>query len=462
MKIYLLNPPFYKGFIRSSRWARPAFAASQWYPIFLAYAAGWLEKNGHSVKLVDGLAEGMLVEDVKKDADAFNPDIIVVYTSWPSLENDVKIAEAIKNGSLLFLAGPWTGADPEKALKKSPMIDGVIRKELEIPLLALAEGKKISEIKGISWREKENIHHNAGEEFLTEEQLDGLPFVTSIYKKYLNIRKYEQTSLKYPFVDMFSGRGCYWGQCAFCLWPHTIFKGAKLYRKRNIENVIEELKYIKKELPQVKEVFFQDDTLQKERAIEISNHILKNKLKITWSCYAKPLLDYNTLKLMKKAGCRCLHVGYESSNQEILTTSKKGQTPKIMEEFTENARKAKLTIHGDFIIGLPGETEKTIMETIKWAKSLKLLDYQFAVLQPEPGTPMYDILKERQAIAEEDEINYPGLSSCKMFEWRLSAYKKIYLNADYIFRSLKKPKEFKRLLKMARAGIPNLIFKKKK
>ncbi|MEK7071888.1 MAG: radical SAM protein [Patescibacteria group bacterium] len=463
MNVYLLNPPYYKGFMRSARWARPGFAGSQWYPIFLAYATGFLEKNGHQAKLVDALVSGMTFQNVIEDIKIFSPELVVIYTSWPSLDNDVNLAEKIKKeikNSLIVFVGPWCATNQEKILNKSEAVDGVIRKELELPILNLAQGKNLSEIKGLTWQKNNQIIHNPDENFLTPEQLDSMPFVTDVYSRHLNIKNYNQTSLKYPFVDLFTGRGCSWGQCVFCLWPHTIFKGAPLYRKRNIENVIAEIKNIKKILPEVKEIFIQDDTLPKDRAVELSEEILKNNLKITWSCYAKPLLDYEAMKLMKKAGCRCLHVGYESADLNILALSKKGQTPEIMEKFTKEARKAGLIIHGDFLIGLPGENEKTILKTINWAKSLKLLDYQFAVIQPEPGTPLYDFLEKNKFSEGKDEVNYPQFSSKNMFDWRLRAYQKIYLDPKYILRCLKKPEEIKRLFKMAGKAIPNLIFNK--
>lgn len=464
MRVYLLNPPYYKGFMRSARWARPAFAGSQWYPIFLAYATGFLEKNGHQAKLVDAQVEGMNFLDVREGVKKFSPELVAIYTSWPSLDNDLALAEEIKKevDCLMVFVGPWCAANQEKILKKSKAVDAVIRREIELPILNLARGKNVSEAKGLSWQKNSQIIHNPDESFLTPEQLDELPFVTDVYRRHLNIKNYNQTSLKYPFVDLFGGRGCSWGQCIFCLWPHTIHKGAPLYRKRNIKNVLLELKNVQKTLPEVKEVFFQDDTLPKDRAIELSEEILRNNLKITWSCYAKPILDEETLKLMKKAGCRCLHVGYESADLNILKFSKKGQTQEIMEKFTKDAKKAKLVIHGDFMIGLPGENEKTILKTINWAKSLGLLDYQFAVIQPEPGTPLYDFLRENRFSAGEDEVNYPELSSKDMFNWRLRAYRKIYLDPKYILRCLNHPAEIKRLLKMAIYAAPNLILNKKR
>ncbi|OGZ34755.1 MAG: hypothetical protein A2174_02310 [Candidatus Portnoybacteria bacterium RBG_13_41_18] len=459
MKVYLLNPPFIKNFIRSSRWARPAFANSQWYPIFLAYGAAALEKAGHKIKLSDALADDLDFGAVVEEAVKFLPDMTVIYTSWPSLLSDARLAEEIQkrvNCKIIFV-GPWCAMNPSMILRQSSSIEGVIRQELELPLVNIAEGKDISEIKGITWKRGSEIVSNPDENFLSSEQLDNLPFVTDVYRRFLKIKNYRQTSLKYPFVDLFTGRGCYWGECTFCLWPSTIHRGAPKYRKRNIKNVIEELYYIKKMMPAVKEVFIQDDTLPPDRAVELSNAILENNLKIVWSCYAKPLVNYQTLVLMRRAGCRCLHVGYESADQGILQLSKKGQNIEIMEKFTKDAKSVGLIIHADFMIGLPGETEETILKTINWAKSLKLLDYQFAVLQPEQNSPVYDYLTEKKYLSGEDEINYPGLSAKELDEWRFKAYRMIYLDPAYLWRLLRYPSDFKRLFKMAIRGLPNLI-----
>jgi radical SAM superfamily enzyme YgiQ (UPF0313 family) len=163
---------------------------------------------------------------------------------------------------------------------------------------------------------------------------------------------------------------------------------------------------------------------------------------------------------MKKAGCRVLHVGFESSDVDILRNVKKGQNPKIMEEFTKNAKKAGIIIKGDFIIGLPGETKETIIETIKWAKKLNIMDYQFVVPQPEPNTPFYEWLIENQYLTEDLEVSYPNLSHEELAHWRLQAYKQIYLRPDFlknIFYSINRPDEIIRIFKMGLRALPSLL-----
>lgn len=504
MKIYLLNPPFIQNYVRSSRCTWIPIAGSNWYPIFLAYAAGYLEKNGHQVKLKDALVEGLTHEETIKDIVDFQPKIVVIYISLDSLENEIDLAKKIKNkfNPLIVFVGPWCAMDSVDLLKKGEAADVVIKREFDKPLLNLANNKILKEIKGVVYRENSEIKDTdlsaqifepsqvfAGQkfmadkqnrfnsaksvspkiwadegEFLTSQELDELPYVTDIYRRYLDIYKYKQTSLKYPFIDLFTARGCAWGKCTFCLWPNTIHKGIP-FRMRSIPNVVEEIKFIKRELPYIKEIFFQDDMLPRGRIRELSQAILDSNLKIVWSGYAKADIDLETLKLAKKSGCRFLHVGYETSDKQILDNVNKGDEPKIMEEFTKNAQKAGVKIHGDFIFGLPGETKETILKTINWAKKLGISDYQFVVPQPHLSTPFYQWLKANNCLNDEGKIDYPHLSLDELEYWRFYAYRKIYLSPQYIwgrFRdSLKNPSEFIRLIKVAFRGLPKIFrFKK--
>lgn len=370
----LLNPPYHRSFIRSGRCTSLPISGSNWYPIFLAYAAGWLEKHGHTVKLIDALVAENSAEQLVKISQDFRPEMVAVYISDISLADDIKVGEEIKKltGSYLVLVGPRCASDPLALLKMGKQtVDAVVRREFDDVLLDLADIKDKKTIAGLVWRNGKKIIANPERPFLTAQQLNQFPFVAKIYKDHLPIKKYYQASLLHPFVDLFTARGCSWNKCTFCLWPNTIYKGAA-YRTRSIDNVVEELKFIKKELPEVKEVFFQDDMLPRIRATQLASAIIKAKIKLNWSGYVKADLNYDTLKLMRKSGCRFLHVGYESADLTILKNINKGANPKTMKQFTDDAKRAGIKIHGDFIFGLPGETESTIRNTIAWAKNFGL------------------------------------------------------------------------------------------
>ena len=110
---------------------------------------------------------------------------------------------------------------------------------------------------------------------------------------------------------------------------------------------------------------------------------------MTWSCNARANVNYETLKTMRDNGLRLLLVGYESGVQRILDNIKKGIRIEEAREFTANCKKLGITIHGTFILGLPGETPETIRETIEYAKSLDVFSIQVSLAAPYPGTELY-------------------------------------------------------------------------
>ena len=467
MRVYLLNPPFVKNYIRSSRCSWIPISGSSWYPIFLGYATGWLQKHGHEVKLVDAPVHELSHEQVYADVEKFGPEMVVIYSSYNSLDNDLKVAEAVKKRTRAFtiFVGAWSIIEPEETLRKS-VLDAICPKEFDNVVLDLANGVPLKDIKGLIYKEGEGIVRNPDREFMTTEELDQEPFVTGVYKQFLDIPRYFQSSLLHPYIDLFTGRGCQWNQCTYCLWPQTIHKGAKKnYRMRSVDQVMAELEFIRKEIPNVKEVFFQDDMLTQDRAEELANALIEKKIKMKWSGYSKARMDFSVLKRLKRSGCRFLHVGYESSSLDILKNSRKGEIPRKMEEFTRDAKRAGLKIHGDFIFGLPGETRETIKETIRWAKGLKISDYQFVVPEPHPTTQYYTWLKENDYIDQDGQVSYPHLSREELEYWRFKAYREMYFRPAYlakrILESVHKPAELLRWVNAGVKALPTILKKQR-
>lgn len=459
MKVLFLNPPYLPYFIRSARWGAQSISGSNWYPIWLGYCTGLLEKKGHEVKLLDALVEGISVNETLNIVKDFKAEITVVYISSESLDNDLKIVEKIKEltGCFIVLVGPWCSVDSDNLIIKSNAINAIALREFDYTILELANGIDIENISGLWWKRNGEVVKNDLRLPIPSEKLDDFPFISDIYNRHLKITKYFQAPHLHPFIDMFTGRGCAWGRCTFCVWPFTITKDMP-YRKRSIENVVEELKFIKKQLPFIKELFVQDDTFPRDRAVEFSQAILDNNIKIIWSCYARADLDYETLKIMKKAGCRCLHVGYESSNKDILKDIKKGLTVDQIEKFTEYASRLGFVIHADFIFGLPGDTVETIKNTIKWAKGLSVHSYQFTTPKPYPGTPYYDWLK-KNGFLKDGKTNLPGLSSNDLSYWVKKGIRQCHFNFKYLKRMLKKPSEIKRLVRGGTYVVINTFLK---
>jgi radical SAM superfamily enzyme YgiQ (UPF0313 family) len=200
----------------------------------------------------------------------------------------------------------------------------------------------------------------------------------------------------------------------------------------------------------VKEFFFDDDTfnIQKARTIELCAKL--KPLNLTWSCTSRVTTDYETLKAMKDAGCRLLIVGYESGDQQILKNIKKGATIERARQFTKDCHKLGLVIHGDFILGLPGESRETINNTIAFAKELDVETIQVSVAHAYPGTELYDYAVKNGFIVGDNKmvdegghqlahIQYPGLPADEI----LSAVHRFY--DEYYFR----PKAAWRIVKKA-------------
>jgi radical SAM superfamily enzyme YgiQ (UPF0313 family) len=213
--------------------------------------------------------------------------------------------------------------------------------------------------------------------------------------------------------------------------------------------VAAEMAKVKQYWPEVKEFFFDDDTfnIQAARTIELCAKL--KPLGLTWSCTSRVTTNYETLKAMKEAGCRLLIVGYESGDQQILKNIKKGATLEHAREFTKNCHKLGLVIHGDFIMGLPGETRETINNTIAFAKELDVETIQVSVAHAYPGTELYDYAVKNGFIVGDNKmvdegghqlahIQYPGLPADEILSAVHRFYDEYYFRPKAVFRILKK------------------------
>jgi radical SAM superfamily enzyme YgiQ (UPF0313 family) len=268
------------------------------------------------------------------------------------------------------------------------------------------------------------------------EDLDALPWATKTYKRDLDITRYSVPFLLHPFIELYSTRGCP-AQCTFCLWPQTLSGHA--LRKRSTDDVAAELAWAKKEFPEVKEFFFDDDTfnIQKARTIELCEKL--KPLGLTWSSTSRVTADRETLKAMKDAGCRLLIVGFESGDPQILKNIKKGATVERALAFAKDCHDLGLAVHGDFVLGLPGETKETIRRTINFAKKLDVDTIQVSIAHALPGTELFEYVKANGFISNAEamsdagghqlaHIEYPNLSTDYVLEMVNSFYE------EYFFR----------------------------
>lgn len=432
MKVLLLSPPYLPEYMRNARCDFVSLSKTQWYPIWLGYCGAFLEKRGYEVKLIDAPAFGY---DHRRTEDLvlrYKPDFIVIYTGRMSENNDIEFGDKLVSRLVIggVFVGPYTSIHPEEVVKKSNKICLSVKGEFEYPILEILEGKDYKEIKNLIYKQDGEIITNIMRPLLEREQLDEIPFVSDFFNRNLDFKYYKAPSEYHPFIDLMTGRGCAWGICTFCLWVYSFIPG-RVYNTRSIENVVEEFEFVKKSMPKVRSIMIQDDTLTEERAVELSEALLKSSVKIPWSCYARANMSYESMELMKKAGCRNLHVGYESANSEVLKNIKKGITVERMTEFTKDTKRAGLRIHADFVIGLQGESVEGIQKTIKWSKELNPDTAQFQLSIPFISTPFYEYLKTHNYLLN-GEPNYPNLSNKEMRKLAKKAYRNFYISWRYL------------------------------
>jgi hopanoid biosynthesis associated radical SAM protein HpnJ len=458
MRTLFLNPPSFEGFDggASSRWPATREIESYWYPVWLCYPAGMLPDS----KVVDAPPHKVSIEQTVAMAGDY--EFLVLFTSTPGFSVDVRIAEMMKDANpklKVAFVGPPVTIDAEATLQASSAIDFVVRREFDRQIVDYANGKPLSELPGVSYRVNGNVVHTP--EGGSIENLDELPWVTKVYKRDLDITRYNVPFLLNPFIAFYTSRGCP-AMCTFCLWPQT--HSGHRWRLRSADDVAAEVRYALETFPNLKEIFFDDDTFnyRKARTIELAAKL--KPLNFTWSCTSRVTTDYETLKAMKEAGCRLLIVGYESGDPQILRNIKKGATVEMAERFTRDCKKLGLLVHGDFIVGLPGETRESLRRTIDFAKRLDCETVQVSIAHPYPGTEFYDYALKNELItidAMTDEkghqlpnVVYPGLDRAELVDWVERFYGEYYFRPRVVWRVVRKAlwdgSERRRLIKEAR------------
>jgi len=443
LKSLFLNPPSFENFDggAGSRWPATREIESYWYPVWLAYPTGMLE----GARLLDAPSHHVSAQqtiDIARDYE-----FLVLFTSTPGFPGDIGLASAIKAANpkiKIAFVGPHVSVLPEKSLRDCPAIDFIVRKEFDYAVVDFAKGKPLAEIPGVSFLKDDKIVHNPDAPQI--QDLDALPHVTDIYKRDLDVKRYNVPFLLHPYVSLYTTRGCP-AQCTFCLWPQTL--SGHPWRKRSTDDVAAEMSKVKQYWPEVKEFFFDDDTfnIQKARTVELCAKL--KPLGLTWSCTSRVTTDFETLKAMKESGCRLLIVGYESGDPQILKNIKKGATVERARQFTKDCHKLGLVIHGDFILGLPGETHETINNTIKFAKELDVETIQVSVAHAYPGTELYDYAVKNGFMVGDNKmvdegghqlahIQYPGLPADDILSAVHRFYDEYYFRPKAAFRILKK------------------------
>src|SRR3982751_1631456 len=281
MRTLFLQAPSFDGYDggAGARYQMKREVKSFWYPTWLAQPAAMVEGS----KLIDAPAHDQSWDDIKHEFD--DRDLVILHTSTPSFGQDIRTAALIKERNpkiLIGFVGAKVAVEPDKSLAATPHVDFVAREEYDFTILEIAQGAPLATVDGITWRAPDGAFVRNKDRAIIED-MDVLPMVSPVYKRDLTINKYFGGYLLHPYVSFYTGRGCK-SRCTFCLWPQTI--SGHNYRVRSVAHVIEELEWARRAFPQVKEFFFDDDTLTDNvpRVMELARAI--GKLGIVWSCNA--------------------------------------------------------------------------------------------------------------------------------------------------------------------------------
>jgi len=444
LKTLFLNPPSFENFDggASSRWPATREIDSFWYPVWLSYPAGMLPGS----RLLDAPPHKVSAAETVQIASDY--EFVVLFTSTVGFDSDLRLIrrmKEVKPDLKVAFVGPPVQIKPEESLMASPDIDFIVRGEFDHAVVEFAQGKPLGEIAGVSYRKNGEVIHNPARPALETEELDRLPFATEVYKRDLVIENYNVPFLLHPYVAFYSSRGCP-ALCTFCLWPQTLSGHA--WRVRSSENVAREVRQALKLFPQAKEFFFDDDTfnIRKDRVLELCAKF--KPLGFRWSCTARDHSDYETLKAMADAGARLLIVGFESGDPQILKNIKKGATVEMARRFAKNCKELGIAIHGDYIIGLPGETKESIQRTIEFAKELDSETIQVSIAHAYPGTEFYDYAAQHNYLAAEasadsaghqlPHLQYPGLELEEMMAAVNRFYDTYYFRRRVVWRIVRK------------------------
>lgn len=455
MRVTFLNPPFHPMFSRESRSPCVTKSSTLYWPMFLSYAAGTVEADGNVIQLIDSPAMELDIKETINAIRTFNPELVICSTSTPSILNDLNVVKTIKTilNVKTAIMGTHATAEPLESMQMEPALDYVVIGEADYTCRNLVrslrgDGVSIDQIAGLAFRKQDGTV-----DFQPEgpkiENLNELPWVSKVYREHLYscYKKYFYGANLNPLIVILTGRGCP-NRCSYCVIPQTL-NGHK-FRMRDPKDVVDELEYIKNNFEDLGEVFFEDDTFtaNHEHVRQICNLILERNLKITWSCNARADVPLELLQLMKKAGGREMCVGFESASPVVLENIHKGvkNTDKAI-EFTKNARKAGLLVHGCFMVGNPGDTPETLRMTLDYAKKLNPNTAQFYPIMAYPGTEAYKEALESGALKTRDynqwldkdgfhrtTIQRGELTSQALVDFCDKARREFYLRPSYIFR----------------------------
>ncbi|PIU20047.1 MAG: hypothetical protein COT18_04330 [Elusimicrobia bacterium CG08_land_8_20_14_0_20_59_10] len=433
--------------ISQQRFAKPRADEESIYPVILASGATQLLNNGFEVKYVDSVMRRHSMEDFLGIIAEFKPDLLVFETKTPVVKDNWKAVGMIKEkfpALKVAACGDHVSVLPDETMKNS-LTDFVITGgDFDLGMLGIAlhlrDRKDLP--KGTYYREGAEIRNNGPYELLAD--LDSIPMIN---REIIPWQEYHEAWRLYPrFMYVMTGRGCPY-RCTFCSWPQMLYNGR--LRLRSVPNVIAELEELIKKYD-VQELFIDTDTFTKPRVWvkDFCNEIIKRGIKVVWSCNGHVAdVDEEMLALMRRAGCRMIKFGVESSSQKTLDIIRKGYTVEQVREAFKACRKTGVFTHATIMIGFYWETKKDMQATIDFVRGLDPYEVQFSVPIVYPGTALYAEARQKGWLRFNDgewekwDMLSPTMKNCELSEEEieklyLEAWKGTYFSWRFIFTRL--------------------------
>ncbi|MEE9501020.1 MAG: radical SAM protein [Candidatus Aminicenantaceae bacterium] len=441
-EVILLNPPGDKLYIRDYYCSFSSKADYYWPPQDLIYLSGILNEE-YSVRVIDAIINRQTEDDVLSEIEDSGARALIFTTGTATMQSDLRLMERVKAKSdikIIASAGilPFIG---NEFLKRYEYVDALLLDftSLDICVYIRSNEQLDDPLQGLITRKNGQFIQS------TEKLL--LTYTVPVPRHDLfDFKKYRiPIARRFPFTVVVTSLGCP-HSCGFCT------AGAYGYRTRDVDGVIEELRLLSR--LGVKEILFQDPTftINTNRVVELCSKMVENKFDFTWSCNADiKSFNEDKIKHMKAAGCHTVSLGIESGSEKILQKYSKKITTEEIKSTIRMLNEYKIRVLGYFIIGLPGEDEDSIRQTIDLAKQLDIDFASFAIATPDVGTPLRrEALQKGWMRADEDvfdSTDFPvletgNLSKEDVWKLRSQAVREFYLRPSYLFKKVRQIRSF--------------------
>jgi anaerobic magnesium-protoporphyrin IX monomethyl ester cyclase len=425
-------------------------------PLGLAYLAAVLKRAGHDVNLIDAAVSNLTDQQIVDEVRQFNPDLIGITTLTPRYRIALALAMLLKEelGIPVLIGGSHVTALPDETMRTG-CFDFAVLGEGETTIVDLVEAlernRDLSTVKGIAYRKDGRVMMTEPRPLI--ENLDTIPFpARELLPPLSEYRPSPAACRRLPQATMMTSRGCPY-RCAFC--DRAVF--GNFARTRTAQNVVDEMELLVTR-DGAREIRFWDDifNIDQQRVVSICEELISRKLDLPWNCLARAThMNETVLKAMAKAGCWQVDYGIESGNQTILNGVMKGQTLEQVERVVKLTRKAGIGVRGFFMLGLPGENESTMRDTIRFAKRLDLTSAVFHITTPFPGTDLFETAKKSGELRS--EVNYDeymlgfsedvpyvpkGLTAERIKEIQRKAYWQFYFRPSFLLKRALETRSF--------------------